>query len=311
MWHSTISKLTLSIALLTAAATTHAVTLRVNCGQHSGLNNIGAALKALQYSDSRAPATILVSGACRENVLIQGFDRLTLTAVNGASISDASGGKLSVVDIEDSRNVALNGFTINAGSGENINGVVCGDWSSCRLSGNVIQGAQGFFGSGVAVFGASQATFDGDVLQNNAIGMLVRSGSKVRIGVGGRPFISRSNGQGISIGRQSFANILATVENNSDQGVIVLFQSTLDFTGSISGNGNLGADVREGSVARFSAAINGNAGPGVLVHDLSMVTFLDGNVTGNGGGTDVVCDPQLPVTRGTADIGAITNCVEP
>jgi len=284
----------------------------VNCGQHSGLNNIGAALKALQYSDPRAPATILVSGACRENLLIQGFDRLTLTAVNGASISDASGGKLSVVDMEDSRDVALNGFTVNAGSGENVYGVVCGDWSSCRLSGNVIQGAQGLGGAGFAVFGASQATLDGDVLQNNGVGLLLLSGSKARNGVGGRTFISRGNGQGIRIRRNGFALIQATVENNSEQGVVVAFDSTLQFTGSISGNGSVGIDIREGSVASFdSATISGNAEAGVLVHDLSMAIFSGASVTGNGGGTDVECDPQFPATRGTADTGGTTNCVEP
>ena len=304
-------KLAISLALVAAAATASAETLRVNCGQHTGLTSIRAAVKAVQDSYSQGPATILVSGACRENVVIQSIDRLTLTAMKGASITDASGGKLSVVDIEDSRDVAINGFTINAGSGDDVYGVVCGDFSTCRLSGNVIQGAGG---AGFAVFAQSQATLEGDLLQNNGVGLLLRSGSKVRTGngLGGRPFVSRDNGQGINIGRQAFAFIAATVENNSDQGVVVQFQSTLELSGSISGNGSAGANVREGSVARFTGAtISSNAGAGVLVHDLSMVTFNDASVTGNGGGTDVVCDPQLPVTRGTADIGGTTNCVEP
>jgi hypothetical protein len=47
------------------------------------------------------------------------------------------------------------------------------------------------------------------------------------------------------------------------------------------------------------------------VHDLSMVTFNGASVTGNGGGTDVVCDGQYPATRGAGDIGGTTNCVEP
>jgi hypothetical protein len=288
------------------------MTLRVNCGGHNGLATIGAALKILQNSESHGPATIQVSGNCKENVVIQSMDRLTVTAMKGASITDASGGKLSVVDMEDSRDVAINGFTINAGSGENVYGIVCGDWSSCRLSGNVVQGAVGDGGAGFVIFGQSQATLDGDVLQNNGVGLFLRSGSKVRSSDGARPFITRGNGQGINIGRQGLAFIQATVENNSNQGVVLLFQSTLELTGSISGNGSLGADVREGSVARFtSTTISGNAAAGVLVHDLSMVTFNGATVTGNGGGTDVECDPQYPVTRGTADIAGTTNCVEP
>jgi hypothetical protein len=284
-----------------------ASTLNVHCGGKVGLTSIGAALKTLQFPGS-GPSTINISGACNENVVIQSLDRLTLNAAPGASITDASHGTLDVILISDSRDVAINGFTINAGSGVDVNGVVCGDFSTCRLRHNVIQGAGS---GGFTIFGQSQATLDGDILQNNGVGLFVRSGSRVRNGVGGQPFISRSNGQGISIGRQGFAFIQATVENNSDRGVDVLFQSTLELTGSITGNGSVGANVREGSIARFTTAtITGNAGPGVLVHDLSMASFNEATVTENGGGTDVDCEPQFPVTRGTADIGGTTNCVE-
>ena len=296
-----------SALLLLMGSTTHAATLWVNCGARSGLTSINAALKALQSSESRGPATINVSGACHENIVIQSLDRLTLTAVSGASVSDASGGKLDVIAISDSRDVAIDGFTINGVPGDD-NGVSCNDFSTCRLSGNVIQGAGN---GGFAVFSQSQATLDGDTLQNNAgAGLLMRSGSKVR--AGSRPFISRANGQGINIGRQAFAYIVAVIESNSGQGVVVQFQSTLELSGSITGNGGVGTDVREGSVARFTAAtISGNGGAGILVHDLSMVTFNGTTVTGNGGGTDVVCNPQYPVTGGVASTGGTTTCVEP
>ena len=44
-----------------------------------------------------------------------------------------------------------------------------------------------------------------------------------------------------------------------------------------------------------------------------MVTFNSATVTGNGGGTDVVCTPQVSATRNVfIDIGGgTTNCVEP
>src|SRR5262245_4079486 len=313
---SAITKFLVSVAILITAVSAHATTLRVNCGGRDGLTSINAALKVVQRSGGSGPNTISVSGNCRENVLIQSMDRLTLTAVNGATISDASGGKLTVVDIEDSRDVAIKGFTINAGITANpeepVYGAICGSWSSCRLSANVIQGAVGDGGAGLAVFGQSQATLEDDILQNNGVGLFLRSGSKVTTQLAGHPFISRGNGVGISIGRQGFAFINATVENNSDTGVQVLFQSTLQLSGSISGNGGAGADVSEGSVVRFGGAtISNNGGAGVVVRDLSMVTFNGASVTGNGGGIDVVCEPQLPVTRHTADIEGTTNCVEP
>src|SRR5690349_18368373 len=46
----------------------------------------------LAHLDPGVPATVRVSGACTENVVISGFARLTLLAAPGASIADASGG---------------------------------------------------------------------------------------------------------------------------------------------------------------------------------------------------------------------------
>ena len=297
------------LILLLSANTAGAAMLFVNCGAKTGLTSIGAALKVVQGA---GPSTIRVSGACRENVVIQGLDRLTLKAVNGASISDASGGMLDVISIDDSWDVAINGFTINAGTGDAVNGMHCGDFSVCRLSGNLIQGANG--GAGLAVFGGAEAALDGDTFQNNAIGLQSVSGAKVRSGLLGRPVIARNNGQGIRVARGALVNgIEAIVENNS-QGVVVRFNSTLDLSnGSISNNATVGVDVGEDSAARFTpATITNNGGPGVLIHDLSMVTFDGATVSGNGGGTDVVCEPQFSATRGTADIGGgTTNCVEP
>ena len=300
----------LAVALLLAATETNAATVYVNCGARVGLTTIGAAIKAVQFA---GPSTINVSGACHENVVIQSLDRLTLNAVNGASVSDASGGKQDVISIYDSRDVAINGFAINAGSDgvSGANGISCNDWSMCRLSMNVIQGAGS--GAGFAVFQAAQATVDGDTFQNNGNGLIANSGTKVRSGGQARPLVSRGNGTGISTGRQGLIYAAAIVENNSNRGVLVQFNSTLElYGGSISHNGGVGAEVREGSIARFTGgiAITNNVGAGVLIHDLSMVTF-DATVTGNGGGTDVVCNPQYSATRGAADTGGTTNCVEP
>jgi Right handed beta helix region len=300
--------------LLLLGSTAQGATLWVNCGSKTGLTSISAALKALQNSEeSHRSNTIKVSGACKENIVIQSMDRLTLTAANGASVSDTSGGKLDVINIEDSWDVAINGFTINAGSDgvSGANGIECGDFSTCRLSGNVIQGATS--GAGFLVQGRSQATLDGDTLQNNGVGLQVRSSSGARLGLVGRPFTSRGNGRGIDLRRGAYAFIAAVVENNSDVGIAVMWHSTLDLTsGSISGSGSVGALVSEASFARFlDSTISGNAGGGVAYSDLSMGDFVATTVRGNGGGTDVVCNPQFAATRGTGSIGGTTNCVEP
>jgi hypothetical protein len=118
------------LALLTTATSAHAVTLRVNCNQNAGLTGIGAALRLLQNGESHGPATILVSGHCHENVVIQSIDRLTLNAVNGASITDVSRGALDVVIVLDSRDVTITGFSINGGA----NGIDCLDGTLCRTT---------------------------------------------------------------------------------------------------------------------------------------------------------------------------------
>lgn len=309
-----VLSLSLPLILLMSASTVRAATLYVTCGGKVGLTSIGAALRALQYSEDHGSSTVNVSGACHENVVIQSVDHLTLNAVNGASVSDPSGGKQDVIAVFDSRDVAINGFAIDAGSDgvSGANGISCNDWSTCRLALNVIRGAGS--GAGFAVYQASEATVDGDTFQNNGVGLMAHSGTRVRPGGQGRPIISSSNGTGMHIVRQAFVFILATVENNSQQGVVVRFHSTLDLTGSISHNGDVGAAIQESSAARFtSSTIANNVGPGVLVADLSMATFNSATVTGNGGGTDVVCSPQFSATRGVfTDIGGgTTNCVEP
>src|ERR1700688_3781569 len=73
-----------------------ATTLNVNCNG-SGEDRPHTITRALKMLDPEGPNTINVSGSCRENVLIQGFGRLTLKANPGASISDASGGAGNVV----------------------------------------------------------------------------------------------------------------------------------------------------------------------------------------------------------------------
>ena len=83
--------------------------LKVNCNG-TALSTINSALKML---NPQGPNTITVSGSCHENVVIQSFDRLTLTANLGATITDASGGNGVVVDIEDSTRISMQGSCRN------------------------------------------------------------------------------------------------------------------------------------------------------------------------------------------------------
>lgn len=162
--------LVIVLAFLPGAA--RAATLKVSCGQKVAFPTINSALKALSTLSPQGPNTLVVSGACHENVVIRGFGRLTLKAAPGASISDASGGAAPVVYVDGSTEVTFKGFTINGGA----NGVLCGNFSICRFDGNTVQGAAG---AGVQAY-QSRVNFDANTIQNNGLGVVSLDSSSVR-----------------------------------------------------------------------------------------------------------------------------------
>ena len=78
------------VVLMLCALMANAATVPVNCNLPGPLGKIGNVLKMLNPA---GPNTITVSGTCRENLFIKGFDRLTLIAKPGAVLTDASGGQ--------------------------------------------------------------------------------------------------------------------------------------------------------------------------------------------------------------------------
>jgi hypothetical protein len=284
-----------------------AATLNVNCNASAGqLHTIAGALKLL---DPSTPNTINVSGSCNENVVIQSFERLTLNAVNGASITDASNFNSAVVDFEDSKGY-LNGFTITGGSP----GIICSDSSQCRFQNNTLQG--GF--PGVAVSGESLATFNGDTIQEGGVGLNVSHGSFA--------FLVNATIQGGGVGilvhnGGTVAARPANILNSRRYGVQVLDHGTFHMAGgTISGNRASGVELEGAGEATFQAlspiTISGNAGNGVQINELSFARFQglpSGNasltITGNAP-NDVQCNTATSATRGaTTDIGGgSTNC---
>src|ERR1700691_4890064 len=116
----------LFVAIAATGQRAQATNLTVNCDKKE---TIREALKLLLAANPQGPNTLVVSGNCRENILIQSMERLTLITKRGATITDRSNGTSAVVDIEDSHSVTLKGFTINGGS----EGVTCGTSSICYL----------------------------------------------------------------------------------------------------------------------------------------------------------------------------------
>jgi Right handed beta helix region len=245
---------------------------------------------ALNRLIAAGPNRVNVSGTCKENVKINGLDRLLLIADPTATIVDPSGGINDIIDINGSRDVTVQGFVIKGGS----TGIFCAAQSSCSTTNNKIQGA-GF--AGIAVYQASTLISLGDSIANNNIGVLVQFGAY-------------------------FETETSTIQNNSSFGVEALMNSTLRIiSAKITGNVSDGVHVEQSSSARIGLtvgtppnAIQNNGGSGVFVGDLSFVRFTSENkISGNSTQPDVSCGPQFSATRGAlVNIGGgSTNCVEP
>ena len=75
-------------------------TIKVNCNKKG---SIGATLAHLSHTGNTRGVTIPVSGTCKENIGITGFDHLVMAGSLGASVQDAMNGSGIVFDVADSR----------------------------------------------------------------------------------------------------------------------------------------------------------------------------------------------------------------
>ena len=275
-----------------------AANLTVNCDKKETIHK---AVKLLANINPQGPNTITVIGSCRDNVVIQSMDRLTLITKNGASITDRSNGTLPVVDIEDSHSVTLQGFTINGGAG----GVQCGTASVCHLTGNTIQDAVGV---AVGVGGGSHAFLESNVIQNNGVsGSVVSDFSQM---FSSNDVFQGNPEEGVDVRSAYFSASNSNFLNNTI-GVRAGASTVGLIGGSITGSGGDGMILRGNSTAAFlGPTITGNGGNGVHLEDGSFAGFIAANITGNLSGTDVDCAPQFPITRFVERTGGITNCVE-
>jgi len=318
--------LIVSAFLLLIGSAAQASTLWVNCGGKGGLITIGAALKVLQNSEFHEPATINVSGVCRENLLIHDMDLLTIAGSKGASITDASGGTADVVDIRHSR-VTISGMTIDGLTGINSDAVDCEQMSQCTLVGNTIQGDADVVGvynlssalivGGVIQNGTSDGIFAfGDVvaagvlIQGNPVGVIVRNGSRTRVRVADpasdpilaiTPTTVANNSAGILVSQGAeFSCTGCIVENNAGDGIHIDVSAAATIQPSTLGNGST-----------IPPVVTRNSGSGVYVGDLSSATFKGtSTVTGNGE-PDISCNSPTSVTRGAlvaAGGAANSNC---
>ena len=315
-----------ALLLLCGSGVAQAATLFVHCGASTVLTTVGAALKALKYSENSGPSTINVSGACHENVLIKNIDRLIIAGSNGASITDASGGAADVVDLQNSR-VTITGLTIDGQNGVNNDAVDCEQGSHCTLLGNTIQGgadAVGVFalssalivggtvqnGTSDGIFAIGDVVGFGVLIQGNPVGLIVTRGGRARIGFvdpasfpgyARTPTTVENNHVGVQVDQAQFACTGCVIQGNLGNGI----------------NADVSAEVRVGPAffldgSTAAPSVTRNTGQGVYLGDLSSAIFNGPSSTVSGNGQpDIVCNSPTSMTRGalTAAGGAAhTNC---
>ncbi len=80
---------------------------KVDCSKGDSING---ELAKLSKTD---PNVLTVKGSCAEDIVIDGFDDLTLVADPGASLNPASASSKSILLVNSSRRVVVDGFAIN------------------------------------------------------------------------------------------------------------------------------------------------------------------------------------------------------
>jgi hypothetical protein len=104
--------LALGILLFSTVWAAAAPAPNVNCDKGQSLN------AALAKMNKFSPGTVVFTGTCNEYVVVDGFENLTLTGVQGATIQQPSTppppGLSFVLSVQASRSVSLSGFAVHS-----------------------------------------------------------------------------------------------------------------------------------------------------------------------------------------------------
>jgi hypothetical protein len=284
--------------------TAGAADVSVDCNKKGSIN------EALAKLSPTGPNTVRVSGACNENIHIQGFDRLTLIGDGNASITGTTADVAVVLAGAGSDEFRLENITVNGTTPRP--GVLCGNFSVCRLVNVTVQGSTG---AGV-VFRNSSGSIQGGAIQNNREGLSL---SASRVDIGGAAEIRNNTQRGITAVAGSVLIIDgASIANNGFDGIALETGSAMTANNlSVTGNQGGGIALNNTSSLRMAnSSITGNTSPGLFIGNLSFVRLLGGNtVTGNAtvqGEVDIRCNASTSGVSGPQPgVGSTTNCTIP
>ncbi len=307
------SLIVVSVFLWFLSSVSEAATIEVDCSSAT-----------LQASVDRAKPgdTLLVSGTCKENLVIyEEVARITLDGQGKATINGPEGRPTITVR---GRGITIKGFTVTGGrhgirviwggqaviDGNTVQGsagagIAVARNSSARITNNTVKNNAG---SGIGIENASFAMIMNNTVENNRRnGITVTQNSAALVGVLGRraktpnPNIIENNGlNGITVTRASSARIAGnTIRNNKRNGINVTRVSSAHISSNtIDGNGRNGITVtRNSQVATRSggskisrepnSTTSNNSGAGIRCASGSAVEGQLGSLNGNKGAKDV------------------------
>jgi Right handed beta helix region len=249
-------------------------------------------------------AFILVTGACNENVSLQGQNALNLGAFYGQTAA-VNGG----ITINNSQNIFLYGLNVTnpSGDGIGVNSSRSVTLDTCTSNGNPGVGLNVGGGSDVTV--SAMGAFDNNargginISSNSFVGILAWTGL-VDISGNAGPGVWASQASFNTLGRTTIANNTFGPGSNSGYGIDLRGGAkaqvgTVFGPNLISGNQSGGAWLQENSEASFWFAgyrniIQDNGPVGVLAGFGSQVTFFNSaQVSGHSSaGVDVYANSQ-------------------
>ena len=300
--------LSLLSGLLVCSANMQAKTVSARC-DGTGNSDPISITAALALLNPNVPNTLNIFGVCDENVVIRGFNRLTLIGHPGASVTDASGGAAQTILVVDSTDVVFRKLKVDGG----LVAVQCDDFSVCRFSEDlIVNGKDG----GIQIT-QSRAQVADTTIRHTGNGLTSLGASSVRI-IGGVTLDGNDTGIVVD-GGSSMEVIGLTITNSPITGAYVANDANLSLSATTISGGRDGVEVVGHSNVHLGSGntITGNRQFGIYLFDLSLANFDPGNnITGNnlnGGALDVACFTQYTATRGalTNIGGGTTNCVEP
>jgi parallel beta-helix repeat protein len=242
-----------TLALFSMVATSGAASFQLICGQK---RTISEALQRLRSGD-----TLLVSGACNENVQIpEQVVNITLDGQRTATITGPDASSSTILVRGDG--ITIRNFaTITGGQ----TGITVTRGGAALIDSNVIQNTGT---NGIVVIQSSSARIINNTIQGNPqSGIVISESSSARIGFNmlddteARPNLIQNNKEdGIVVTRSSSARIVGnTISGNTENGVLI-------------------TRVSHGDVS--SNTINSNGGDGIFVSRNSGVNL--GEDTGSG-----------------------------